>query len=374
MAESSQIMNGLQGLRVGFVTYWFNRGQATVSRWIRGAFQEAGIETEILIRPSIAPLEDGSRYSLEDVWYLERDEYELAPAFDSPDHYYADWANRKRLDVVFFFQNLQFKAVARLRKQGVRTIGTFMWEAFPKKMVKWTNRAFSTVYTLFHCQDFHFRNLGIDTFYVPWGCHPELFEFKKKIAKPKDEPVRFFFPAGYVTKRKNLALVLEAFRMVQDESCELVLKSNVGLGGEIGANLPDNVRVDAGQMTAREFCELYCSCDVAVMPSRWEGLGLGFFEAMALDIPVITTNYPPMSEYVVDKETGLLVETFAGEYLPSGIRSAECTPASLAKAVRTLCDRSVVERMSKNVAQFRENFRWERTAEKLLELVHRRIP
>lgn len=59
--------------------------------------------------------------------------------------------------------------------------------------------------------------------------------------------------------------------------------------------------------------ELYADADLAVQPSRFEGVGLAMLEAMACGVPVLTTDAPPMRDYVLaayGEETGrtLLVE------------------------------------------------------------------
>ena len=56
-----------------------------------------------------------------------------------------------------------------------------------------------------------------------------------------------------------------------------------------------------------EHLRLFASADVCVAPSRWEGLGLHLYEAMALGLPVITNDNPPMNEVIVDGDNGLLV-------------------------------------------------------------------
>lgn len=47
--------------------------------------------------------------------------------------------------------------------------------------------------------------------------------------------------------------------------------------------------------------------DVLLAPSLWEGFGLVFLEAMALGVPVISTQVSAIPEVVVDGETGWLV-------------------------------------------------------------------
>jgi len=64
--------------------------------------------------------------------------------------------------------------------------------------------------------------------------------------------------------------------------------------------------------------------DIFVHPSRWEGFGLVFLEAMAASLPVIATNVSSIPEIVVDGETGLLVDVDdVGELADAIIRLIE---------------------------------------------------
>ena len=46
------------------------------------------------------------------------------------------------------------------------------------------------------------------------------------------------------------------------------------------------------------MADLYAAGDVCLQPSRLEGLGLQLLECQAAGMPLITTDGPPMSEYV----------------------------------------------------------------------------
>lgn len=63
----------------------------------------------------------------------------------------------------------------------------------------------------------------------------------------------------------------------------------------------------AGARSDEELAGYYAACDVFVMPSRQEGFGLVFLEAMAFGKPTIGGNCGGIPEVVADGETGFLV-------------------------------------------------------------------
>ena len=69
--------------------------------------------------------------------------------------------------------------------------------------------------------------------------------------------------------------------------------------------LEDGTCVLAG--IRRDVPHLLAASDVFIMPSRWEGLGLVFLEAMAVGLPVVSTAVSAIPEVVVPEETGVLV-------------------------------------------------------------------
>lgn len=65
---------------------------------------------------------------------------------------------------------------------------------------------------------------------------------------------------------------------------------------------------------------LLSACDVLVLPSRQEGLGVAALEAMAAGRAVVATRVGGLGEAVVDGETGLLIEPDSERELSAALR------------------------------------------------------
>ena len=64
----------------------------------------------------------------------------------------------------------------------------------------------------------------------------------------------------------------------------------------------------AGSKTNEELAGYYSACDVFVMPSKNEGFGIVYLEAMAFGKPVIAPNTGAPAEFIGHEKQGLLVD------------------------------------------------------------------
>jgi glycosyltransferase involved in cell wall biosynthesis len=97
-------------------------------------------------------------------------------------------------------------------------------------------------------------------------------------------------------------------------------------------------------------------CDVFSLPSWQEGFGIVYLEAMALGKPVIGCKGEGIEDFVVDGETGLLVEPKNPDQLADAMEFLICNP----EKART---------MGENARQFvLQNYTWEKNAEKMIDI------
>ncbi len=117
--------------------------------------------------------------------------------------------------------------------------------------------------------------------------------------------------------QKDHETLLRAWKVVTSRisSARLVLVGGTQLGGDAYVGGLKQLTANLGIGDAVIFAgvrsdvgDLMAACDVFVMSSRWEGVGLVFLEAMRARRPVVATKVGGISEVVVDGETGYLVD------------------------------------------------------------------
>jgi len=361
-------------MRVGVVTKWFNRGQPVVARQLRSAVDELGHETFVLARPKKERGPRPGALDRDDVW--DQPGVTEGSEYDIPREEYVRWAEKNRIEAILCDQNYQFAELAELRSRGVRTIGRFVWEHFTSDHVAGTREAFDVVYSLTRAEQERYREMGLETPYVPWGCHPELIEAGAQAARGDGDTVSYVFPGGFLGHRKPLEPVLEAFTRVPDPRLRLIVKAQVQrkqVWPALEAAQRDpriEVRI-ADQPTAAHLREV-ASCDVCLAPSRWEGLGLPLYEAVAFGQPAITNDAPPMNEAIHDGVNGVLVASVPNGAARSGIPALDPDVDDLAAAVERLADDGERARLAQGATRVRDTERlWRHTVRGIGELLRR---
>ena len=360
-------------MRVGLVTKWFNRGQPVVARQLRSALEELGHETLVLARPKKERGPRPGALDLDDVW--DQPGVTQATSYDIPLAEYERWVQANGIEAILCDQNYQFEELARLRRQGVRTVGRFVWEHFTAEHVAGATEAFDVVYSLTRAEQERYAEWGIDSPYIPWGCHPELVAYASPAAdrdgggREAEQPARvvFYFPGGFLGHRKPLEPVLEAFCSVRGEHLRLLVKAQVERRklvepAEAAAARDPRIELRVSDQPQHEHLRELASCDVCLAPARWEGLGLPLYEAIAFGQPAITNDAPPMNEAIHDGVNGVLVRSHQVGTAKSGIPALDPDIADLAAAIERLADAGERARFAEGAVRVRETERrWEAT-------------
>jgi glycosyltransferase-like protein len=184
------------------------------------------------------------------------------------------------------------------------------------------------------------RAVGLDDRFVflsVGGVEPRkgsvhLFEALAGLAREPDRPV---------------GLVVVGGHSFQDHTPyrDAALAMLPGLGLELGRDV-----VLAGSVSDTELHEWYRSADALAFPSINEGWGLAVLEAMAADLPVVSSDIAVLREYLTPDESAVMTRT--------------ADPASLAAGMRRLvADAGLRETLVRGGRAVVPRFSWQRAAE-----------
>lgn len=233
------------------------------------------------------------------------------------------------------------------RRMAIRTVCVPMWEWFRGEHDAWLDCdlfACPTRLTLKVVRAYGWRN----AVYLPWCLD---------IAALAHRPVRgsarvFLHNAGLVDHddRKGTRDTIRAFASLNRPDLRLIV--NIQRRVDLPA-LPSNIDIRVGDIS--NHADLYREGDVAIQPSKMEGIGFMVVEPVCCGLPVITTNHPPMNEFV--RQSAMLVSASwlrRRAYAGNWVKHAELALPKLRSLARTIA--SCADQDMESVSS--ENRRW----------------
>lgn len=279
-------------LNIGFVTQWFERGQAYVTQMLRNAVIENGHNAYILARNTT---NDQDRLMFSNAEEFKVPNITRGATYMINLDGFRQWIEAAKLDIVFFNEEPQIELVQCARKYGAKTVGYFVWELLDPQSADLIRTNYDIVISQTDAMAEHWKRLGVDNAVrIRWGIDRD-FEVQHT-DRPPGQPITFFHPAGWggLHKRRGTQYVIDAFKMADIPNARLrIHEQQDGLSEE-----KENITIERGIVSRKEMVQMYQDCDVVVLPSKWEGLGLPYLEAIGTRKPIITVDAPPMNEFV----------------------------------------------------------------------------
>ena len=220
------------------------------------------------------------------------------------------------------------------KNQGYETyIGSTMFET-DRLPADWVNACNNMdlvwVPTTFNVNTF--SNSGVDTDKlrkVPLGvdtsvCRPGIYP-KNNLWKDQFVLLSIF----EWNRRKGWDILIKAFCLAFNHNDQVVLIirssatpkqnikriiSNYIKEEKLSNNLASKIVIIDDKLDIASLYSLYETCDVFVLPSRGEGWGIPYLEAMAIGKPVIGTNWGGNTEFMT-KDNSFLIEIEKEEYV-----------------------------------------------------------
>lgn len=289
-------------MKIGFVSTWFERGAAYVTKNYINALKE---DNEIfLYARGGEKFEKGNPNWDKDyvTWG-----YKLTGTKISFRHF-SKWIIENNIEIIFFNEQNDFEILYYVKENFPNIkIGSYI-DYYKEDMVEdFDVFDFLICNTKRHYSVFEKHP---QAYYIPWGVDLDLY--KPQIVSPSSnvqrDKVTFFHSVG-MSLRKGTSTLIETFISEKIyEKSNLVVHSQLNFYKTFGYTEKEltkyNIELIEGTITAPG---LYYLGDVYVYPTTLDGLGLTLYEAIACGMPVITTDNAPMNE-VINDEIGRLVE------------------------------------------------------------------
>jgi glycosyltransferase involved in cell wall biosynthesis len=171
---------------------------------------------------------------------------------------------------------------------------------------------------------------GIDTETSRGSSREEMREARIALNLPLDTVL--VLSVGRLAHVKGVDVLLSAWAMLPEETrraCKLVIVGDGPARSEL-TNLAHSLGIQGDVCFAgasSNVQDYYCAADVFVLPSRTEGLSNALLEAMASELPVVTTAVGGAKDVVQDHVSGFLVSPEDAGDLARGLRLLLSEPA-----------------------------------------------
>lgn len=184
----------------------------------------------------------------------------------------------------------------------------------------------------------------------------------KKIRSKYNLPDRFILAVNSIEPRKNINVLLDACKILNDKkkglAYKLVLVGRLAWGKDVvtkkinDLGLQDNVNI-TGYIDSADLPYIYHMAKIFVYPSLYEGFGLPPLESMACGTPVIASDVSSLKETLGDAALFVKPED----------------PASIAALINELLENEAGRNDLIRKGLDRCNaFSWEKTAEKIIDV------
>lgn len=129
----------------------------------------------------------------------------------------------------------------------------------------------------------------------------------------KKEKIKFFCTGGFnAISRKNIDIIIITFYNIFNDNIFLNWELNVYIQGVqipevINKYKCDNIKYHINNLSYKLIINKYFEHDIFIHMGSHEGLGIGFYESIYCGTPILTMNWIPNSEIIIDNVNGWLI-------------------------------------------------------------------
>jgi glycosyltransferase involved in cell wall biosynthesis len=206
-----------------------------------------------------------------------------------------------------------------------------------------------------------FKKWGIDPnklIYIPNGVDTKRFSPGESKFKNKHLDKKIIVYFGRLHYQKNVDLLIRSFKFIKEKVSNVKLVI-IGTGNEFDKlkkmSASDSDIIMTGFLPDEELIDYLRGADVVVFPSRGENASLTIMEAMAVELPVISSGVGN-AEKILSEGRGIILEKYTEEEITY-------------KSAQILNDKNFAEKMGKSARKFvEENHSWDRISKKTEDL------
>ena len=348
--------------KIGILSVWAEQGLGYLTQNFRRALED---DFEVFIFGTF-PLYAPGHAVLEGEWDVPnlhlsaktRDAMDIGEVLN--------WVESNHIEAVILMEPVGDKIwqlALELKGSGIYTVGVPMIEI--TKADEILNHTFlnKNISLTQQCHQVLIRNNVLDVINIPYGI-PEPQHVGKSSYITNRQEIVFYFNAGWADERKNAEVLLSAFTKAAEVNKNILLffHSQAGLESfppsqrEIMMNNPQIV-FSSGSLSYEEIMQITNSADVMLIPTKREGLGILFLEALAFGKPIIAADYSPMNEYVRNNINGFVcsgkVEPITHNDRPL-VDQININENDLCEKILKIADPVIIENFSKNSRQIYE--------------------
>lgn len=301
-------------MKIGFISILGERGQWHVTKNFMRALQD---EHELFLLGRPFGVRDGVFIgNIND--YDIKTAVKLSPTYNLSPDVVKEWVISNNLEVVVFNEELNWSLVDAAKESGAKVV-TYL-DYFTAQTLSLFTKYDLIIACAQHAYDLFMSKGFCNIKYVDWGVDTDLFN--DNINRSNTQST-FFHSAGWggVNWRKCSPDILRSFDELRQkgrnytlffhsqtgkcqypEDCQRIIEKYVADG---------SMQVYFGSVP---HPGLYHKGKINVAPSILEGLGLFLPEGLACGMPTITTDAPPMNQWVKMSKNGLLIGTKGSHY------------------------------------------------------------
>lgn len=260
--------------------------------------------------------------------------------------FFKNWIITNKLDAIIYYEYKQWNSdsnelVKLARSLGVKTYGHLAMERFDVSQTYDYDRILAPTISF---ERFMRVNKCRNFTYVPFSIDLNEFPITKR---EENKQFIFLHPGGWggVGNRKNTEVVIKAFELLNRDDTQLIVTSQKQLNLR---NLPKNVEIIDRDLTRQEMIDLYYKADATLLPNKWDTINIPILESLAAGTPVITSNVPPMNEFVRDCLNGYLCNPEMVNVPNISVYAAIIDPMELKKKMEIMLNKTTYEIIQKN--------------------------